>query len=81
MHCSNNHGQQNFTRHNQEYEQPQLFNRRDTREVIEIGEIQLDSHVCWVKAHAGILGNEMADQLAKTAARDEDKRTSFAEFL
>ena len=35
----------------------------------------------WVKAHTGFLVNELADQLAKTAARDEDKRTSFAEFL
>jgi len=32
----------------------------------------------WVKAHAGILGNEMADHQAKTAARDEDMTTSFS---
>jgi len=32
----------------------------------------------WVKAHAGFLGNELADQLAKTAARDEDMTTSFS---
>jgi ribonuclease HI len=32
----------------------------------------------WVKAHAGILGNKMADQLTKTAARDEDMTTSFS---
>jgi ribonuclease HI len=32
----------------------------------------------WEKAHAGILGNELADQLAKTAARDEDMITSFS---
>jgi ribonuclease HI len=29
-----------------------------------------------VVAHAGILGNELADQLAKTAVRVEDKPTS-----
>ena len=27
----------------------------------------------WVKAHAGILENELSDQLSKTAARDKDK--------
>jgi ribonuclease HI len=32
----------------------------------------------WVMAHAGILENEMADQLAKTAARDEDMTKSFS---
>jgi len=31
-----------------------------------------------VKAHAGILGDELADQLAKTAARDEDMTTSLS---
>ena len=32
----------------------------------------------WVKAHAGILVNELADQLAKTAARGKDKTTSYS---
>jgi len=32
----------------------------------------------WVEAHAGILGNELADQLAKTAARVKDKTASYS---
>jgi ribonuclease HI len=32
----------------------------------------------WVKAHTGILGNELADQLAKTAVRVKDKTTSYS---
>jgi len=32
----------------------------------------------WVKAHAGIIGNELAVQLAKTAARVKDKTTSYS---
>jgi ribonuclease HI len=27
--------------------------------------------LCWVKAHAGILGNELANMLAKKAATNE----------
>ena len=81
MHCSNNHGQQNFPEFNQEREQPQLSNRRDTGEAIEMERSNWTVTFAWVKAHAGILRNEMADKLAKTAARDEDMQHPSAEFL
>jgi len=32
----------------------------------------------WAKAHSGILENELAAQLAKSAARTKDKTTSYS---
>jgi hypothetical protein len=42
------------------------------RKMMEMGKMNWNIHLCWVKAHVGIQGNELADTLAKEAATDED---------
>jgi len=41
------------------------------RKIIEMDKTSWEITLCWVKAHAGILGNELADRLAKKAATNE----------
>jgi ribonuclease HI len=38
-------------------------------------------HFSWVKAHNGIQGNELVDQLSKEAAEDEEGITVFRKNL
>ena len=77
MHCSNNHGQQNFPGLNQEHEQPQLSNEEIRERLLKLERYNWTVTFVWVKAHAGILGNEMTEQISKSAARDEDMTTPF----
>ena len=42
------------------------------RKVADMGEIKWKIQLCWVKAHAGIQGNELADTLAKETATNAD---------
>ena len=48
-----------------------------TRKVAEMCEIKWKIQLCWVKAHAGVQGNEIADTLAKEAATNEDIIQSY----
>jgi len=41
------------------------------RQIIEMNKTSWEVTLCWVKAHAGILGNELTDTLAKKAATNE----------
>jgi ribonuclease HI len=34
-------------------------------------------NLCWVKAHAGIMGNELADTIAKKAAKNESLTVEY----
>jgi ribonuclease HI len=42
------------------------------RKLTEMGKINWKIQLCWVKAHIGIHGNELADTLAKEAATNAD---------
>jgi len=41
------------------------------RKVIEMKKANWEEKLCWVKAHAGIMGNDLADTLAKKAATNK----------
>ena len=41
------------------------------RKIVEMNKTSWEVMLCWVKAHVGILGNELVDTLAKKAATNE----------
>jgi ribonuclease HI len=47
------------------------------RKSMELEQAAWKLSFCWVKAHAGIQGNELADKLAKHAAGDLDTSVSY----
>jgi len=47
------------------------------RKLIGIKNMSWNITLCWVKAHAGIKGNELADTLAKKAAKDKTMIESY----
>jgi ribonuclease HI len=42
------------------------------RKLTQMGKINCKIQLCWVKAHAGIQGNKLADKLAKEAVTNTD---------
>jgi len=44
----------------------------EIRKLTQMGKINWKIQLCWVKAHVGIQGNELADTLAKEAATNTD---------
>jgi ribonuclease HI len=47
------------------------------RKIIEMNNTDWEVKICWVKAHAGIMGNELADTLAKKAATNESLNEEY----
>jgi len=42
------------------------------KKMTTLEQVHCNIEISWVKAHIGIIGNELADRLAKTAANDND---------
>ena len=47
------------------------------RKITEMKESEWKITLCWVKAHAGVMGNELADALAKRAATNKNIPESY----
>jgi len=48
------------------------------RKITEMKESEWKISMCWVKAHAGVMGNELADVLAKRAATNRNIPESYS---
>ena len=47
------------------------------RKIVEMSKANWEVNLCWVKAYAGIMGNELADTLAKKAAKNESLTVEY----
>jgi hypothetical protein len=49
----------------------------DIRKMTSLERANWNIKISWIKAHVGVVGNELADRLAKAVASDDDTKIAF----